>query len=124
MLPEHKSLVYDKNCLTFVTSSIRRSPPDCLDSKIRHKDLAQSVLVRIEINRIGADATLMLDHDGLIAEDHDAHVFIVAVTGVTSTIRARARRASRSSRCSISTLRATSTTRYATCRGWCSLRRR
>lgn len=87
ILPEYKSPVYDKSGLTFVTSSIRRFPPDCLDPKIHHNNLLQSILAKIEANQAGADAALMLDRNGFIAEGHGTHVFIVdgetVVTGTT-----------------------------------------
>lgn len=87
ILPEYKTPVYDKSGLSFVTSSIRRFPPDCLDPKIHHNNLLQSILAKIEANQAGADAALMLDRQGFIAEGHGTHVFIVeeetVVTGPT-----------------------------------------
>ena len=87
VLPEYKSPVYDKSGLSFITSSIRRFPPDCLDPKIHHNNLIQSILAKIEANHAGADAALMLDREGFIAEGHGTHVFIVedetVVTGHT-----------------------------------------
>jgi branched-chain amino acid aminotransferase len=87
ILPEYKTPVYDKSGLSFVTSSIRRFPPDSLDPKIHHNNLLQSILAKIEANHAGADAALMLDRDGFIAEGHGTHVFIVegetVVTGPT-----------------------------------------
>lgn len=77
ILPEYKTPVYDKSGLSFVTSSIRRFPPDCLDPKIHHANLLQSILAKIEANHAGADAALMLDRQGFIAEGHGTHVFIV-----------------------------------------------
>ena len=89
VLPEYKSPVYDKSGLAFVTSSIRRFPPDGLDPKIHHNNLLQSVLAKIEANHAGADAALMLDRDGFIAEGHGTHVFIVeGETVVTGTTKA------------------------------------
>ena len=44
MLAEHKAPVYDTGGLSLVTSSIRRSPPDCLDPKIHHANLLPSIL--------------------------------------------------------------------------------
>lgn len=60
-----------------LTGSIRRFPPDCLDPKIHHNNLLQSILAKIEANEAGADAALMLDRDGFIAEGHGTHVFLV-----------------------------------------------
>ena len=77
VLAEHKPPVYDKSGLTLVTSSIRRFPPDCLDPKIHHNNLLQSILAKIEANHAGADDALMLDVRGFVAETNATHVFLV-----------------------------------------------
>ncbi len=56
VLAEHKPPVYSKGGLSLVTSSVRRFPPDCLDPKIHHANLLQSILAKIEANVAGADA--------------------------------------------------------------------
>ena len=48
ILAEHKPPVYGQTGLGLITSSIRRSPPDCLDPKIHHANLIQSILAKIE----------------------------------------------------------------------------
>src|SRR6266436_4874622 len=50
VLAEHKPPVYDKAGVTLITSSVRRFPPDCLDPKIHHNNLVQSILAKIEAN--------------------------------------------------------------------------
>lgn len=77
VLAEHKPPVYDRRGITLVTSSIRRFPPDCLDPKIHHNNLLQSILAKIEANRAGADDALMLDVRGFVAETNATHVFLV-----------------------------------------------
>ncbi len=77
VLAEFKDPVYDKAGITLVTSSIRRFPPDCLDPKIHHCNLIQSILAKIEANAAGADDALMLDLGGFVAETNATHVFIV-----------------------------------------------
>lgn len=77
VLAEHKPPVYDQRGLTLVTSSVRRSPPDCLDPKIHHTNLIQSILAKIEANNAGADDALMLDLRGFVAETNATHVFLV-----------------------------------------------
>ena len=76
VLAEHKPPVYDKSGLTLITSSVRRFPPDCLDPKIHHNNLIQSILAKIEANVAGADDALMLDMRGFVAETNATHVFI------------------------------------------------
>ena len=77
VLAEHKSPVYDKAGLSLVTSSVRRHPPDCLDPKIHHCNLIQSILAKIEANVAGADDAVMLDSHGFVAETNATHLFIV-----------------------------------------------
>ena len=86
VLAEHKPPVYDKTGVTLITSSIRRFPPDCLDPKIHHNNLLQSILAKIEANNAGADDALMLDVRGFVAETNATHVFIVT-KGVVQTSR-------------------------------------
>jgi branched-chain amino acid aminotransferase len=77
VLAEHKPPVYDKGGLTLITSSVRRFPPDCLDPKIHHCNLIQSILAKIEANGAGADDAVMLDTRGFLAETNATHLFIV-----------------------------------------------
>lgn len=77
VLAEHKSPVYDTAGLSLITSSVRRFPPDCLDPKIHHANLLQSILAKIQANVAGADDALMLDMRGFVAETNATHVFIV-----------------------------------------------
>src|SRR5438477_6832123 len=78
VLAEHKPPVYDKAGLLLTTSSIRRFPPDCLDPKIHHNNLIQSILAKIEANAAGADDALMLDTRGLVAETNATHLFLIS----------------------------------------------
>ena len=77
VLAEHKPPVYDKAGLKLITSSVRRFPPDCLDPKIHHNNLIQSILAKLEANHAGADDALMLDTRGFVAETNATHVFLV-----------------------------------------------
>ena len=77
VLAEHKLPVYDKSGLRLATSSIRRFSADCLDPKIHHNNLLQSILAKIEANASGADDALMLDSRGFVAETNATHVFLV-----------------------------------------------
>ena len=84
VLAEFKPPVYGKTGLTLVTSSMRRFPPDCMDPKVHHCNLIQSILAKIEANNAGADDALMLDRHGFVAETNATHVFIVS-RGVVET---------------------------------------
>jgi branched-chain amino acid aminotransferase len=56
---------------------VRRFPPDCLDPKIHHANLIQSILAKIEANNAGADDAVMLDRRGFVAETNATHLFTV-----------------------------------------------
>lgn len=86
VLAEHKPPVYGRQGISLATSSLRRFPPDCLDPKIHHNNLLQSILAKIEANQAGADDALMLDKQGFVAETNATHVFIVQ-RGVVCTSR-------------------------------------
>jgi branched-chain amino acid aminotransferase len=77
VLAEHKPPVYDRSGLSLITSSVRRFSPDCLDPKIHHANLLQSILAKIEANNAGADDALMLDTRGFVAETNATHLFLV-----------------------------------------------
>ncbi len=77
VLAEHKAPVYSKAGLKLITSSQRRSPPDCLDPKIHHANLLSSILAKIQANAAGADDAIMLDLRGFVAETNATHLFIV-----------------------------------------------
>ena len=86
VLAEHKPPVYATTGISLITSSIRRFPPDCLDPKIHHCNLLQSILAKIEANAAGADDALMLDPRGFVAETNATHLFCVE-RGVARTSR-------------------------------------
>ena len=77
VLPEYKPPVYAATGITLITSSVRRSPPDCLDPKVHHANLLSSILAKIEANVAGADDALMLDQRGFVAETNATNVFCV-----------------------------------------------
>jgi branched-chain amino acid aminotransferase len=77
VLAEHKPPVYSRQGLKLITSSQRRSPPDCLDPKIHHANLLSSILAKIQANAAGADDAIMLDLRGFIAETNATHLFMV-----------------------------------------------
>jgi branched-chain amino acid aminotransferase len=77
ILAEFKEPVYDVQGITLITSSVRRFPPDCLDPKIHHCNLLQSILAKIQANVAGADDALMLDVRGFVAETNATNIFMV-----------------------------------------------
>jgi branched-chain amino acid aminotransferase len=87
VLAEFKPPVYGRQGLALVTSSLRRFPPDCLDPKIHHNNLLQSILAKIEANVAAADDAVMLDARGFVAETNATNLFLVD-DGVVATPRA------------------------------------
>ena len=77
ILAEWKKPVYDVNGIRLITSSIRRNPPQCIDSKIHHNNLINNILAKIEANLAGVEDALMLDIDGFISETNATNFFIV-----------------------------------------------
>jgi branched-chain amino acid aminotransferase len=77
VLAEWKPPVYERSGVSLITSSVRRSPPDCLDPRIHHNNLLPSILAKIQANVAGADDALMLDLRGFVAETNATHVFVV-----------------------------------------------
>jgi branched-subunit amino acid aminotransferase/4-amino-4-deoxychorismate lyase len=76
VLAEHKPPVYPES-ITLATSSVRRNSPTSIDSKIHHNNLINNILAKIEANQSGADAGLMLDKDGFVAEANGVNVFTI-----------------------------------------------
>lgn len=76
VLAEWKPPVYPPS-IKLITSSVRRNNPAFLDSKIHHNNLLNNILAKIEANYAGADAGLMLDKDGFVAEANGVNVFCV-----------------------------------------------
>ena len=77
IIAEHKPPVYSRDGLRLIMSTIRRPPPDCLDPKIHHNNLLNSILAKIQANAAGADDALMLDYRGFVAETNATNIFIV-----------------------------------------------
>jgi len=85
VLAEHKPPVYGSQGIKLITSSVRRFPPDCLDPKIHHNNLLQSILAKIEANAAGADDAVMLDVRGFVAETNATNLFAILDDVVTTS---------------------------------------
>ncbi len=77
VLAEWKPPVFDKHGIRLVTSSVRRNPPQCLDSKIHHNNLINNILAKVEANLAGVDDAIMLDVEGYVAETNATNIFLV-----------------------------------------------
>ena len=77
VLAEWKKPVYKSEGIELITSSIRRNPPQCIDSKIHHNNLINNILAKIEANLAGVDDAVMLDIDGFVSETNATNMFFV-----------------------------------------------
>ncbi len=62
--------------LDLVTVSVRRAPPDALDSRVKSLNYLVSVLAKREARLRGADEALLLNGAGLVAEAAVANLFV------------------------------------------------
>jgi len=77
VLAEWKAPVYDARGVRLVTSSWRRNPPMCVDSRIHHNNLINNILAKIEAENAGVDDAVMLDVEGYVAETNATNLFLV-----------------------------------------------
>ncbi|MEE2752359.1 MAG: aminotransferase class IV [Candidatus Latescibacterota bacterium] len=77
VLAEWKLPVYATSGIRLITSSIRRNPPQCVDSKIHHNNLINNILAKIEANVAGVDDAVMLDIHGYVSETNATNIFVI-----------------------------------------------
>jgi len=77
VLAEWKKKIFNGKMLRLISSSIRRNPPMCIDSKIHHNNLINNILAKIEANVAGVDDAVMLDLYGFASETNAMNLFIV-----------------------------------------------
>ena len=78
VLAEWKQMLHgEKEALELITSSIRRNPPQCIDSKIHHNNLINNILAKIEANAAGVDGAVMMDIEGYVSEVNATNIFFV-----------------------------------------------
>jgi branched-chain amino acid aminotransferase len=63
--------------LRTIVSSVRRTPSDCLDPKIKSLNYGNNLLARLEAIRQGVDDAIMLDMSGYVCEASTANIFLV-----------------------------------------------
>jgi branched-chain amino acid aminotransferase group I len=77
VLAEWKKPVYNNDGIRLITSSIRRNPPQCIDSKIHHNNLINNILAKIEANLAGVEDAVMLDIYGFVSETNATNIFFI-----------------------------------------------
>ncbi|WP_319557858.1 branched-chain-amino-acid transaminase [Thiomicrorhabdus sp.] len=60
-----------------ITASVRRTPMDVLEPKIKTLNYLNNILAKMEANQAGADDAILLNHAGQVAEASAANLFIV-----------------------------------------------
>ena len=63
--------------LEVVTASVRRTPVDSFNGKVKSLNYLNNIMARIEANNAGAGEAIMLNHDGYIAECSADNIFII-----------------------------------------------
>jgi branched-chain amino acid aminotransferase len=87
IIPERKPVAQSPVPQRLVTAQTRRPSPQFLDPSIHHSNQLNSILARLEAIRQGADAALMLDNAGFVAEADSANVFCVIGKDVCTPAR-------------------------------------
>jgi len=77
VLAEWKKPVFAEQGIRLITSSVRRNPPQCLDSKIHHNNLINNILAKLQANLAGVDEAVMLDIHGYLSETNATNIFLV-----------------------------------------------
>lgn len=77
ILVESKKPQMPKTGIKLATSSVRRTPAQCLDPKLHTCNQLGQILAKMEATSAGADEALMLDMDGFIAETNTANIFLI-----------------------------------------------
>jgi len=74
VLAEWKKKVYDfSKGIRAISSSIRRSIPAFLDSKIHHNNMLSLVIAKMHANIAGFDAAVMLDERGFVVKNNKVY---------------------------------------------------
>jgi branched-subunit amino acid aminotransferase/4-amino-4-deoxychorismate lyase len=85
VLPEYKTVGSTKrNGISLITGDQRCPPPACINSIIRHTNMVNHILPKIQANEAKADDALMLDINGFVSQTNAASVFMVK-SGVLMT---------------------------------------
>ena len=78
VIVEPKKPPLPKSGIRLATSSVRRTPAQCLDPKLHSCNQLGQIMAKMEANQAGAHEALMLDMQGFVAETNSANIFIVS----------------------------------------------
>jgi branched-chain amino acid aminotransferase len=68
---------YYKKGIAIVTSSSRRTPPDCLDPRIKSLNYLNNIMAKLEAKQAGCLEAVMLNREGFVAECTGDNIFII-----------------------------------------------
>lgn len=77
IIAEPKKPAFAKSGISLLTSSLRRTPAQCLDPKLHTLNQLGQIMAKIEANNAGKDEALMLDMQGFVAETNSANIFML-----------------------------------------------
>ncbi len=77
VIAEWKAPVFEHQGIKLISSTVRRNPPSCVDSKIHHNNLINNILAKVEANLAGVDDAVMFDLNGFVAETNATNMFFV-----------------------------------------------
>ncbi len=78
IIVEAKKPSFPKSGLRLITSSIRRTPAQCLDPKLHTLNQLGQIMAKMEAIDAGADEAIMLDMHGFVAETNSANLFVIS----------------------------------------------
>jgi branched-subunit amino acid aminotransferase/4-amino-4-deoxychorismate lyase len=87
IIVERKAPPFPKSGIRLITSSVRRTPAQCLDPKLHTLNQLGQIMAKLEANNAGANEALMLDMQGFVAETNSANVFMVSGTSLATPKR-------------------------------------
>jgi branched-chain amino acid aminotransferase len=77
IMTERREPIWGERPITAIISSIRRIPPECIDPKIKSLNYLNNILAKMEAINANADAAIMLNIQGYVAEASTENIFIV-----------------------------------------------
>jgi branched-chain amino acid aminotransferase len=73
--------LYPASCyeegIAVITASVRRTPPDCLDPRIKSLNYLNNIMAKVEAIQAGCLEALMLSREGYVAECTGDNVFFI-----------------------------------------------
>lgn len=72
--------------ISMKTTAVRRVPPVCVDSRVKHTGYLNNILAKLEADASGADEALILDINGFVAEGPGENFLLVKDGAILSPL--------------------------------------